>query len=170
MEAEPMISLSPASQQDHATLANLMQLYMYDWSEVRPLDVGEDGRFEDYPLDVYWQDQWRHPFLLRADGKLAGFALVAGRSRLTGSEGVFDIAEFFVMRRYRRQGIGLAAACAAFDRFRGSWEVRQREDNLEATAFWRKVVARYTDGKYQEVHWSDSTWTGPVQMFSNPPR
>lgn len=161
-----MISLSPASKEDQATLTNLMQLYAYDWSELRPLEVGEDGRFEDYPLDVYWQDPWHHPFLLRVEGKLAGFALVSGRSRLTGSEGVFDLAEFFVMRRYRRRGVGLAAACAAFDRFGGPWEVRQREDNPEATAFWRVVVARYTDGKYQETRWNDATWVGPVQMFS----
>ena len=161
-----MISLSPASKEEQATLINLMQLYSYDWSELRPLDVGDDGRFADLPLDIYWQDPWRHPFLLRVEGKLAGFALISGRSRLTGSEGVFDMTEFFVMRRYRRRGVGLAAACAAFDRFAGSWEVRQREDNVEATAFWRQVVARYTDGKYQEARWNDATWVGPVQMFS----
>lgn len=161
-----MISLSPASKEQQATLNNLMQLYSYDWSELRPLDVGEDGRFDDYPLDVYWQDPWRHPFLLRVEGTLAGFALISGRSRLTGSEGVFDMAEFFVMRRYRRRGVGLAAACAAFDRFPGPWEVRQRDDNVEATAFWRRVVARYTNGAYQEARWNDATWVGPVQLFS----
>jgi predicted acetyltransferase len=161
------LHLQAASKQDQAALDNLMQLYTYDWSELGPLDVGENGRFEDYPLDAYWEDPWRHPFLLRVDGKLAGFALVAARSRLTGADGVFDMAEFFVMRRYRRRGIGQAAAIAAFEQLRGSWEIRQREDNVEATAFWRRVIGRYTGGKYQELHWNDATWTGPVQRFSN---
>jgi predicted acetyltransferase len=161
-----VISLDPAGLQERLTLHNLLQLYIYDWSELQPLDVGVDGRFEDYPLDVYWRDAWRHPFLIRVDGQLAGLALVSERSRLTGSAGVTDMAEFFIMRRYRRKGAGLAAAFAAFDRFKGPWEVRQRDDNEGATAFWRRVITRYTNGKYQEARWNDSAWTGPVQRFS----
>ena len=143
-----------------------MQLYSYDWSELGPLDVGDDGRFADYALDGYWLEDWRHPFLLRVDGKLAGFALILGRSRLTGMAGVFDMAEFFVMRRYRRKGVGLAAATGAFDRFQGPWEIRQRPENVAATAFWRRVIGEYTGGKYEEVYWKDPAWTGPVQRFS----
>jgi GNAT superfamily N-acetyltransferase len=113
------ISLSAAAEAERVTLENLMQLYIYDWSELRPLDVGGDGRFEADALDSYFEYDWRHPLLLRVDGRLAGFALVSRRSRLTGAAGVFDMAEFFVMRRYRRKGVGLAAAAAAFDRFKG---------------------------------------------------
>jgi predicted acetyltransferase len=77
------------------------------------------------------------------------------------------MAEFFVMRRYRRKGVGLAAASAIFDRFKGPWEVRQRDENVEATAFWRRVIAHYTGGRYQEVRWDDAAWTGPVQSFTS---
>jgi len=150
-----------------AALDNMMQLYIYDWSELRPLELGDDGRFADYPLDAHWEDDWRHPLLLRVDGRLAGFALVSERSRLSGAAGVFDMAEFFVMRRYRRQGVGLAAASAAFDRFKGPWEIRQHDENSTATAFWRRVIDRYTSGSYREVRWHDSAWIGPVQMFSS---
>jgi predicted acetyltransferase len=162
-----VITLTPATSDERAALESLLQLYTYDWSEMGPFDVGEDGRFEDYPLDAYFQDQGHHPLLLRVDGKLAGFALVVERSRLDGAAGVLDMAEFFVMRRYRRKGVGLAAATAAFDRFRGRWEIRQREQNVAATAFWRRVVDRYTHGKYEEVQWNDAAWKGPVQRFSN---
>jgi len=163
----PTISLSPGTKAERPAFDNLMQLYIYDWSELRPLDVTEDGRFADYPIDAYWVDDWRHPLLLRVDGRLAGFALVSERSRLTGAPGVFDMTEFFVMRRYRRQGVGLAAASAAFDRFRGPWEIRQRDENVAATAFWRRAIDRYTRGNYREVRWNDGAWIGPVQMFSS---
>jgi len=162
-----MISLSPATRAERTVLDNLMQLYIYDWSELRPMDVAGDGRFQAYPTDVYFEDGSHHPLLLRVDGNLAGFALVSGRSRLTGAPGVFDMAEFFVMRRYRGSGVGLAAACAAFDQFKGPWEIRQRDENADATAFWRKVVDRYTRGHYREVRWNDAAWVGPVQMFSS---
>ena len=162
----PAVSLSPATTAERPAIANLMQLYIYDWSELRPLDVADDGRFAEYPLDRYWEDAGHHPLLLRVDGRLAGFALVSARSRLSGATGVFDMAEFFVMRRYRRQGVGLRAASSAFDRFRGPWEVRQHDENVAATAFWRKAVDRHTGGRYREVRWNDAAWTGPVQMFS----
>jgi predicted acetyltransferase len=162
-----MISLCPAARDDQATLENLLQLYAYDFSERGTVAIDDDGRFADYPLDGYWVDAWRHPFLLRVDGKLAGFVLIAARSRLTGADGVFDMAEFFVLRGFRRKGVGLAAAFAAFDRFAGRWEVRQRATNAPATAFWRHAIGRYTDGKYDETIWSGDTWSGPVQTFSS---
>src|SRR5436189_5639791 len=120
-----MIALSQATREQRTALENLMQLYAYDWSELIALEVGDDGRFVPLPLEAYWQDDWRHPFVLRVDGQLAGFVLIEARSRLTGAAGVFDMAEFFVMRRYRSRGVGLAAARSAFDRFQGTWEIRQ---------------------------------------------
>ena len=61
--AEPTIALSPATKAERPALDNLMQLYIYDWSELRLLDVADDGRFADYPLDAYWEDAGRHPLL-----------------------------------------------------------------------------------------------------------
>jgi predicted acetyltransferase len=127
--------------------------------------VRDDGRFHALALDAYWLDDWRHPFLIRVDDALAGFALIASRSKLTGTPGVFDMAEFFVMRRYRRQGVGIAAAFAAFDRFRGPWEVRERDENQASIAFWRRAIASYTGGRYAEAR-VDDDWNGVVQTFS----
>src|SRR5205085_1106212 len=109
--------------------------YSYDWSPLVGLDVDANGRFKGVDLNPYWGDDWHHPFVLRVDDRPAGFALILGRSRLTGTVGVHDMAEFFVMRRYRRQGVGSAAARAAFDAFRGEWEVRQRDEQPDATRF-----------------------------------
>ena len=163
----PPVSLTPAAKAEQPALENLMQLYCYDWSELSAFDVGDDGRFLGPPLDSYWAQPSRHPFLLRVGDKLAGFALILQGSRLTRRSDVFDMAEFFVMRRYRRHGVGRAAAFAAFDRFKGPWEVRQREENAVATAFWRQAIGEYTHGDYREVRWNDADWVGPVQSFSS---
>ncbi|HEX5401948.1 MAG TPA: hypothetical protein VFX16_06565 [Pseudonocardiaceae bacterium] len=50
-----------------------------------------------------------HPVLIRASGKIAGFAIVDQVSRLTGDRDATDMAEFFVVRRWRRHGVGGAA-------------------------------------------------------------
>jgi predicted acetyltransferase len=159
--------LIPATRDDIPRLRHLMQFYSYDFSDLVDLDVNEDGSFADKPWDEYWVDDWRHAFLIRVDKKLAGFVLVHERSRFTGKGGVFDMAEFFVLKKYRKRGIGRGAAFACFDRFRGDWEIRQRSTNVAATAFWRRVIARYTHGSFKEIEWNDSSWVGPVQFFSS---
>jgi predicted acetyltransferase len=159
-------SLTPAAEEDRVVIENLAQLYVYDWSELLPIDVGETGRFAELTLAPYWLDDWRHPFTLRVGDKLAGFALIEERSKLTGQSGVFDMTELFVLRRFRRHGVGHAAAFAAFDLFKGAWEVRQREENAAATTFWRRAISDYTRGNYEEARWERPEWTELVQTFS----
>ena len=160
------LSFQLASSEERVLLENLAQLYCYDFSEVLELHVDDDGRFGDVDLAPYWVDEWRHPFLLRVDDKLAGFALISERSKITGKSGVFDVTEFFVLRRFRRRGVGRAAAFAAFDHFGGPWEVRQRENNPHATAFWRRTIDEYTRGHYEESRWVRPQWSEIVQTFS----
>ena len=105
---------------------------------------------------------------MRSDGKLAGFVLVHDRSRLSGTNGIRDMAEFFILRKYRRRGVGEMAARAIFDRLPGSWEIRERPSNVDAVAFWRRVIERYTYGAFREETWNDGTWQGPVQFFHAP--
>jgi predicted acetyltransferase len=164
------VSLRRASLEERGLLQNLAQFYCHDFSEVLELHVGQDGRFADMDLAPYWVDEWRHPFLLRVDDRPAGFALVSERSKISGESGVFDMTEFFVLRRFRRHGVGRTAAFAAFDRFQGRWEVRQRTENRDATSFWRRVIDEYTRGNYEESAWVRPEWSEIVQSFSTTSR
>jgi predicted acetyltransferase len=62
------------------------------------------------------------------------------------------LAEFFILRILRRIGVGEAAAQQLFDPFPGSWTVVQRDWNMAAQHFWRRVIARYTGGTSTERH------------------
>lgn len=160
------MSFTPASPNERVRLENLAQFYYYDFSEVLDMHVDEHGRFGTVDLAAYWIDDWKHPFLLRVADKLAGFALISERSKITDERGVFDMTEFFVLRRFRHQGVGRAAAFAAFDTFKGPWQVRQREENPNATAFWRRTINEYTRGAYKETRWVRPQWAELVQAFS----
>jgi predicted acetyltransferase len=160
------LSFNLASSKERVLLENLAQFYCHDFSEFLEMYVDENGRFGDVDLTAYWVDEWKHPFVLRVDDKPAGFALIAERSKITGKSGVFDLTEFFVLRRFRRRGVGRAAAFAAFDHFGGPWEVRQREENPSATAFWRRTIDDYTRGDYEETRWVRPQWSEIVQTFS----
>lgn len=152
------VRIARTTSDDRARLDALLQLYVYDFSEMLPLDVDESGRFAFPPVEA------DHAFLFRVDDKLAGFALVQERSRLTGAP-VRDMAEFFVMRRYRRRGVGEIAARWLFDALPGPWEVRQKAENVAAIAFWRRVIGAYTHGRFEETTMDDERWRGPVQRF-----
>ncbi len=162
-------SLVPAQRSDLPLIWNLLQFYYYDMTELLGGNVGPDGRFSPPPIEPYWQESWRYPLLVRVDQHPAGFALIHRRSRISGDPDTWDVAEFFVMRQYRRRGVGTHAALNVFDRFRGRWEVRQLFANEAATHFWRGVISRHTSGAYDEVVYDDDRWRGPVQMFDNTP-
>lgn len=162
------VQVLPIVASEGEVLRHLVDLYAYDFSTSMGLDVEENGRFAFGDLSPYWTEPLRHPFFVRSHGKLAGFALVHERSRLSGTEGIRDMAEFFILRKHRRRGVGEMAARAIFDRFSGSWEIRQRSSNVDATKFWRRIIERYTNGAFREVTWNDGTWQGPVQFFRCP--
>ena len=164
------VALVPAGVEQKALFVQLFQLYAYDFTEVTGDDPGHDGLFRVPPLDRYWQEPWWRPFLLHVGGACAGFVIVSGRSRRVEGLERWDMAEFFVLRRHRRAGVGTRAAILAFNAFPGPWEVRQMARATAATAFWRKVIDRYTTGQFEEVAWKDDRWRETVQRFESPPK
>ena len=161
-----MSVLVEATREDQPALLELAQYYAYDFSDLIDLDVDAGGRFPVAHLNRHFADAACHPFMIRVDGKLAGFAIHEGRSRLSGEVGVHDVAEFFVMKKYRRRGLGAAAATELFDRFAGQWEVREVRRNVAAMAFWRRVIGDYTKGAFTDTAWDDDRFRGTVQRFS----
>ncbi|HWZ91079.1 MAG TPA: GNAT family N-acetyltransferase [Polyangiaceae bacterium] len=149
MNASPDVSLTVAAESDSALLANLLELYIHDLSEVFPaISLGADGRFGYRRLPLYWSEpERRFAFLIRNGEKVSGFILVTrGYSPASVDRDVLDIAEFFVLRAHRRAGVGRLAAHALWDRLPGRWTVRVSEGNFGALAFWPKVVEQYSGG------------------------
>ena len=142
------IAVTAAPITEKPVIERLLELYIYDYSEFMGWDVDGEGRFGYRYLDNFWTEDNRFPFLVRVDGIIAGFALVTILEKDGAPE--TDMSEFFVMRKYRRQGVGRIAAATLFDRFPGQWRVRQILANVPAQAFWRSVIGAYTNGDYGE--------------------
>jgi predicted acetyltransferase len=146
---EPNIQLIPAAPDQAPILANLLELYAHDFSEFLDIELGEDGRFGYPNLPSYWREPDRHPFLVRIDGRLGGLALIRKGSEISGNPHVWDMAEFFVVRRYRRSGVGTRIANEVWRRFPGRWEIRVMESNESARRFWEHAIEEFTG---REVH------------------
>jgi len=149
------IQIIPATVAHQEVLANLLQLYMHDFSEIIPLELGPDGRFEYPELPHYFSEASRFPFLVAIDGRWAGLVFVRQNEYEGGK--VWDMAEFFLLRGYRRRGIGTAVAHLVFSRFPGAWEVRVMDANRAATHFWQQAIESFTGSSLQpERRWHNS--------------
>ena len=143
------IEIRKAGIREKPVLRNLMELYRYDSSEFDGEDVGEHGLFVYRYFDHYWTEPGRHAFLVRVDGQAGRICYGQRRLELTKASRIHSIAEFFIMRKYRRQGIGTTVARRILDMFPGRWRVAEEEANTPAQAFWRQVISRYTRWQVQ---------------------
>jgi predicted acetyltransferase len=106
---------------------------------------------------------WREPgvlfpYLILADGRPAGFNLVAARSRLPeGLDADFVVYEFFVLHAWRGSAVGSQAAVQGFDRHRGRWELVTYPNHPRAIAFWRRTIDAYTQGRFEQEE-CDHAW------------
>jgi predicted acetyltransferase len=151
-------------------IQNLVQLYTHDFSEflagTSRGDLHPDGRFDAYPLDQYWSRPEWSPLLIWSKRMLAGFALINDQTHTGGQPANRNVGEFFVLRKYRGQGIGRVAIERVFSRHPGSWEVAVARRNVGAYEFWRKTLkgtARVSG--IREFDSNNEKWNGPIFRF-----
>ena len=161
------VEILPAAESQKSVLRQLMELYIHDFSEYIDEDVNEHGFFGYSHLDHYWTEETRHPFFIKVDGNFAGFVLVDTSCKYTINEKAHSIAQFFVMRKYRRLNVGNFAAKHVFDLFKGEWEVRVLNVNKPGLPFWHKVVNEYTNGNHTFHPDPVSNWDGIGYTFYN---
>jgi predicted acetyltransferase len=153
-----------ASPDDRLPIQRMLELYQHDLSDIWDQDLDSHGEY-GYALDRYWDTEGFHPFVATSDGKYAGFALVNQAVRV-GTEGYW-MDQFFVLKKYRRQGVGQSLATSAFAALPGRWEVGQMPQNHAAQAFWRTVIGEFTSGRYKEHELRTGWWQGVVQVFES---
>jgi predicted acetyltransferase len=158
-----LVEVIAATPEQMPILANLLELYIHDFSEFHGMELGPNGRF-DYPdVDSYWSEPGRYPFLVWVDCRLAGLVLVKKEPDAC-AEVAWDMAEFFIVRGYRRRGIGIRAAHAVWTSFPGLWQVRVMESNHAALAFWQRAIAEFTGAAIESTRVERAG--EPWQVFS----
>lgn len=147
----PRVEVVPAAREHEPVIENLLDLYAHDFSEFHPVELRPDGRFGYKNLSLYWRDPHRHPFLIRVDGRLAGFVLMKEVVPVSGNEPVRDMTEFFIARGFRRRGIGTTVTRKLWERFPGRWEIRVMEANTVAHHFWHKAITEFTGSEIESL-------------------
>jgi len=137
------IEVIKATIEQKPLLANLLELYAYDFTEFCDFDIGDDGFYGYEHLPLYWTESTRFPYLIYVDKKIAGFILVQQGSPISDDTAVWDISEFFIMKKYKRHGVGTAAALNIWEQFKGSWQVRVLVGNTIACSFWLQAIKKF---------------------------
>ncbi|WP_447004169.1 GNAT family N-acetyltransferase [Saccharothrix isguenensis] len=137
------VALVAVAEADKPVLANLIQLYQHDFSEIRELPLTRHGTFGYSYLDHYFTERAREAYFIENGGEPAGFALARGD---VDADGSWNVAEFFVVRGHRRKGVAREAARLLFARHPGVWTLNFDHANDAAAAFWPSVAASIAVG------------------------
>ena len=170
------LEITPASDEDYVVVSDLARFYICDMAGYAGLKfpgnelLDSKKQFANYwgrpGAKRAWPSAWRgFPFLVHVDRHPVGFALVKS---VSATRPIFDMGEFFIARQFRRQGLGRRVAWALFDRFKGSWQVREMPTSFPAQAFWRRIIADYTGGTFRETREAFAIYDGKkfiVQRF-----
>lgn len=152
------VEVVKVSLDEKQTLNNLLKMYCYEWSQYNKFDVNDKGEYEfEYHLSNFWEKENHYPFFIKVNGKLGGFVLIDDEFQLHQNSD-YAISEFFVMYKYRREGIGRHAAKVVFDMLHGKWEIVRHPHNIKSIKFWDSVVEKYTQGKYEIIKSSHAVY------------
>lgn len=156
------IKLIPATLEDYPVIQNMGRFYVYDMSEYLGKDEGweipENGLYECIDFKKYWEDKNSFPFLVRYQNEIIGFAIIDKKG--SNAEIDFNMAQFFILRKFKNKGIGKYVAQECFKKFPGRWEVMVIPGNEGAYRFWRSTIKNYTNNNFTE-------YTRDIAHFNN---
>jgi predicted acetyltransferase len=124
---------------DHkAVIWNVYQFYCYETSIEDEYDLEESGL---YSLSAeYFAQYWTNPrwsaHLLRWDGVIAGFALIEASEALVEAQ---ELADLFVLKRFRRRGIAREVAFHFMAQRSVPWTVVVFDEAQDANSFWKHM-------------------------------
>ena len=136
------VELIPVRLESKSELENLMSYYLHDLSEFADdLKISEDGKFKYDGMELYLSEKDLKPFFINFNGENIGFILLnTGRYVPKGID--YIINEFFILKGYRRKGLGASSIKKLMDVFKGTYFVKELLDNKLAVSFWKRFYKR----------------------------
>ena len=144
------IMIEPVKKEEKEILRNLLEKYRYEFSQYDGTDVNNLGLYGYDYFDNYWTEENRYPFFVKVDGKIAGFIMVNDYPDIKIDTN-YSMAEFFIMYKYRRHGVGKYAAKCIFNEIKGKWQLKIHPKNIISEKFWIKIIDEYTKGDYEII-------------------
>jgi predicted acetyltransferase len=125
---------------DRLQLNHLIQQFLAEQSEFSGATPNQQGYFECQHLL-----HQRYAYYVVFEGnQLIGFATK------TENAGTHDLVACFIAKEHRRQGLGTRLVGHVFSCYPGDWQVKQLEEDQAAQSFFRKALAGFQSGFFEE--------------------
>jgi predicted acetyltransferase len=158
------ITLEKVTLKSKTKLENLMNLYLHDLSEfASDLKINEDGKFQYEGLELYFTSEDLKPFFITYQDKVVGFILL-NTGKYVPRDIDYTVHEFFILRSFRKKGIGTVAINKLFDLYKGKYNVGQLGNNKTAISFWKNFY-KIQGIKYTETKEAVDNFECCTQMF-----
>ncbi len=137
------VQLERVTESTRQTLWNLLQYMLFETSPSGKNVANEDGSFDYRYFGNYFTDEDRDAYLIKSKtGELMGFVMI--NQYLQKVKTGHSIAEFLVLPRFRRNGVGSEVAKRCFAIYPGNWEVGPADGSDSAYKFWKAVIDEVT--------------------------
>ncbi len=107
-----------------------------------------NGEYDYRHFDNYWQepnDRWPY-YLKDEEGTVCSLAMVRRYE-----DTVYEVAEFYVLPKWRGKGLGRCMLEKIMKRHQGSWRLEVLENHMEAQKFWSKVFGNHPACQVRQV-------------------
>lgn len=133
------VQLERVTESTRQALWNLLQYLLFETSPSGKNVANEDGSFDYKYFSNYLTDNDRDAYLIKSKtGELMGFVMI--NQYLQKIKTGHSIAEFLVLPRFRRNGVGSEVAKRCFAMYPGNWEVSPADGSDSAYKFWKTVI------------------------------
>lgn len=155
------IKLVPATIEQVPIMQNLARFYIYDVTEYfgheKGWEIGHDGLYDSgINFKKYWEDSNAFPYFIYYQNEIAGFVIIDKNG--TDNTVDYNMAQFYILRKFTNKGIGKYVAYQCFDRYQGVWEVMIIPGNEGAYRFWRSIINDYTIEVDEYTRKIDNYW------------
>ncbi len=146
------VELKDSNINDKQLIKNMFVFYRYDLLPFQfdESDINECGIIADENVktheegvndcDIFWEKPDSvFPLLIVVDDIPTGFAVVTTKPYAHPKVN-YRLNDFFILNKYRNNGVGERAVSLLFDKMPGIWELGWLEKNIAAEKFWYKVV------------------------------
>lgn len=153
------IRLEKVNIEQKDTLYRLLQYSLFEESLTDGNEMNSDATFNYKYFDSYFTESNRDAFFIKESHgeKLLGFVMI--NQYMQRFHNGHSIAEFMIIPKYRRTGVGKKVAFTCFDLYKGNWEVSPSFGSDQAFNFWKKVINEYTD--------KNNKYENNIFMFNN---
>ena len=144
------VTIERALINEKEVVVSLFNYYLYEFSDLTGSLLNENGTYlrNTSLIDPYWAEPNHLPYFIKVNGEIAGFIFVR---YFPDEEELLDIDQFFILRKFKRLGVGSKAFKLCLAAHNGNWLVRVLKENQSGLSFWQNVIGSVTNNNFKHA-------------------